>query len=71
MVIVGNDVVGAVAVVVVDDTRSAAATASAAVESLSLLFIAAIAGGVNADVVNFATAVAINVDDAESLITIR
>lgn len=50
---------------------SVASTNSAdSYELLSLLFIAAATVGVNCDVVNFATAVAINVADAGSLMTI-
>lgn len=75
--IVGIGIVVANAVVVVsgdfDDAGSSAVAASTnwadSYESLSLLFIAA-TDGVSADVVNLATAVAISVDDAESLIII-
>lgn len=69
-------VVFVVNIVVLGDAGSAVVAAAAAstdwadsYESLSLLFIA-MTDGVNVDVVNLATAVAISVDDAESLITI-
>lgn len=68
-------VVFVVNIVVLGDAGSAAVAAAASTdwadsyESLSLLFIA-MTDGVNVDVVNLATAVAISVDDAESLITI-
>lgn len=66
-------VIGVAAAVAGAGAIAIASTNSAdSYESLSLLFIATTTadGGVNADVVNFATAVAISVADAESLITI-